>query len=86
MEQIHALTHWFVLMVHDPVKLMAQITVFPYVVMYSHDMVDERKQITATLIQHIDFVGFNYKYQRKIESQKGGWTINFQYVSLIKIL
>ena len=23
------------------------------------------------LIQHIDLVGFNYEYQRKIESQKG---------------
>ena len=34
-------------MVHDLVKLMAQITMFPYVVVYSHDMEDKRKQITA---------------------------------------
>ena len=49
MGQIHALTHWFILMVHDSVKLMAQITLFPYVVVYSHDVVDERKKITAML-------------------------------------
>ena len=48
-EQIQALTHWFILMVYDPVKLMAQITVFPYVIVYSHDVEDERKQITAVL-------------------------------------
>ena len=34
-------------MVQYPVKLMAQITMFPYVVVYSHDVEDERKQITA---------------------------------------
>ena len=34
-------------MLHDPVKLMAQITAFPYVVVYSHEVGDERKQITA---------------------------------------
>ena len=58
-------------MVHDPVKLMAQITVFPYVVVYSHGVKDEQKQITAMLSYNTDLVGFNYKYQRKIESQKG---------------
>ena len=26
---------------------------------------------SSVLIQHIDLVGFNYEYQRKIESQKG---------------
>ena len=36
-------------MFHDPVKLMAQITVFPHVIMYSHDVEDEWKQITAML-------------------------------------
>ena len=36
-------------MVHDPVKLMAQITVFPHVVVYGHDVEDEWKQITAML-------------------------------------
>ena len=48
-EQIHALTHWFVLMVPNPVKFMAQITVFPYLVVYNHDVIDEQKQITAML-------------------------------------
>ena len=72
-------------MVHDPVKLMAQITV----VVYSHDVEDERKQVDYSSVhiqQHIDLMGFNYEYQRKIKSQKEGWTINFQYTLLIKIL
>ena len=58
-------------MVHEPVKLIAQITAFPYVIVYSHDVVDEWKQITAMLSYKTDLVGFNYEYQRKIESQKG---------------
>ena len=36
-------------MVYDPVKLMTEITVFPYVIVYSHDVEDEWKQITAVL-------------------------------------
>ena len=47
---VHALTHLFVLMVHDPVKLMAQIKVFPYVIVCSHDLVDKQKQITVMLL------------------------------------
>ena len=37
-------------MVPNSVKLMAQITVFLYLVVYSHDMIDEWKQIKAMLL------------------------------------
>ena len=36
-------------MIPNPMKFMAQITVFPYLVVYSHDVIDEQKQFTAIL-------------------------------------
>ena len=40
-QYIYALTYLFSLMVNDTVKLMIKITVLPYLVVYSHDMIDE---------------------------------------------